>query len=79
MAAVQACTVDSDCDGRSLCNNATGYCFTPMLFSDGDYRDIVCAITCFLAASLASGAGIGGGGMFVPLLLLIGEYSTTQV
>ena len=74
----KTCSVNADCNGRSICSNSTNSCFTPSLLEGGDYRDALGATACFLGASLASGAGLGGGGMFVPLLLIVGGFSTTE-
>ena len=74
-----SCTSNLDCKGRSWCSNTTGECYTPSLSEGGDARDVAAAVACFLGAALAAGAGLGGGGMFVPFLILIGGFSTNEV
>ena len=39
------------------------------------WRDVAISVFCFIGGGLAASAGIGGGGVYVPALLLIGGYS----
>jgi len=39
-----------------------------------DYFDVIVSLCIFLAGALAAGGGIGGGGIFIPLLILVGGF-----
>lgn len=38
-------------------------------------HDILATVLCFVGGSLASSSGIGGGGLYVPILMVVGRYS----
>ncbi|KAL9645030.1 hypothetical protein ABK040_004523 [Willaertia magna] len=53
-----------------------GVCDHKHLFDYVSYLDILATITCFLGGVLSSASGTGGGGLFVPLLHVAGQFGT---
>jgi len=62
------CTEDSTCGWHASCS-AAGECEVHKLFAD-PLADIAMGAISFVIAGISLAAGVGGGGMFVPLLML---------
>jgi uncharacterized membrane protein YfcA len=56
---------------------AGNICAHKLLFPNVSWFDAAVIIFCFIGAALCAQSGIGGGGLFVPSLLLIGRFSPT--
>ena len=69
------CITDSQCGVESevyVCNAAAGDCvLKPLQMTALTYNETVAGILAFIITSLAAVAGIGGGGMLVPLYILV--------
>mmetsp|Transcript_48912 Transcript_48912/g.60128 ORF Transcript_48912/g.60128 Transcript_48912/m.60128 type:complete len:558 (+) Transcript_48912:1505-3178(+) len=68
------CTNDSECDVNipDICDITTGYCKLKGFFDNiFDIRTISTIIVIFIGAVIAAGGGIGGGGVFVPIFILL--------
>jgi len=50
-------------------------CVHKNLFPYFTLNDIFSSILCAAASSLCSASGVGGGGLFIPILLLVGDFS----
>lgn len=66
-----------DCEGNLNTDNGSGECFTRKIFSKDNpspqylWRDIVGMFVWFCAAGVATACGVGGGGIYVPLGILL--------
>eukprot|EP01080_Neovahlkampfia_damariscottae_P000215 gene215-4461_t len=54
--------------------NITNFCAHKNLFPNISIYDILATFFCFIGSMLAAQAGVGGGGIFVPILILIGGF-----
>jgi uncharacterized membrane protein YfcA len=63
------CQIEVDVD-REVSLNAS-LCKHKPLFEDFNLRDISATVIIFISGCFAAGAGVGGGGIFVPILILI--------
>jgi uncharacterized membrane protein YfcA len=85
-ATCQFCESDPDCDSGYYCRTtkdpSVTVCLYEPLAHTWDWRLIVGFCTLFLVGSFVSGAGIGGGVLFVPIMILIdgfpAEYSISS-
>lgn len=61
-----------------MCQGTSGSmtCGNRKLFQTFGYRDALASILNFLGAMLAAGGGIGGGGVYVPVLILVEGLTT---
>lgn len=71
-----------DCDGFPSTDSKTGTCFDRKLLNGKDnppsgylWRDIVGIIVWFCAAGVATACGVGGGGIYVPLGIILLDFS----
>ncbi|SPQ98102.1 unnamed protein product (mitochondrion) [Plasmodiophora brassicae] len=72
-----SCANDDQCGAFHLCK--AGACVVRSILDD--YRpvdDTLGTVAVFIGAALAAGGGLGGGGIFVPVLVLIAGMSTKQ-
>ena len=74
----QQCTADAECDrgAEQVCRRVDSYyvcSHKDMLPLDA--RDIAGLAMAFVASALAAGGGIGGGGLLVPLFVLLLEFT----
>jgi uncharacterized membrane protein YfcA len=82
----EACVTDADCDEMAYCRTTsnTDYkvCMFEPLTHPWNARLIGGVIVMFIAGAFVSGAGIGGGTLFVPIMMLVigfpAEYCITQ-
>eukprot|EP01064_Diplonema_japonicum_P029771 TRINITY_DN4898_c1_g1_i1.p1 TRINITY_DN4898_c1_g1~~TRINITY_DN4898_c1_g1_i1.p1 ORF type:complete len:501 (+),score=107.54 TRINITY_DN4898_c1_g1_i1:50-1552(+) len=72
------CTKDSQCAAESAvyaCNVAAGDCvLRPLEMSSLTHDEVVAGVLAFFVTALAAVAGIGGGGMLVPLYILAAGF-----
>ena len=54
-----------------------GVCEHKDLFEYVSYLDILATVTCFIGGVLSAASGTGGGGVFVPLLHVAGQFPPT--
>ena len=71
----QICTTDEECQrgddtGYQVCKD--NECRTKQIFVDFLWQDSVTTCLIFVCGMLAAGAGIGGGGLYVPIFLMLG-------
>ncbi|CAE7500440.1 unnamed protein product [Symbiodinium microadriaticum] len=68
-----ACSADAQCEQfpLRLCSSDTSQCVHKPLFGHPVGADLGAACLFFLISGLALSAGIGGGGLYVPLLMII--------
>ncbi|KAL9647295.1 hypothetical protein ABK040_011662 [Willaertia magna] len=59
-------------------NYTGGICAHKNLFDYFSYFDIIVVVTNFLAGVVSSAGGTGGGGVFVPLLHVAGQFSAAE-
>merc|ERR1740121_588283 len=64
------CVIDSDCGIHALCNIDIGRCATKKLGMDLKL-DSFMAVLGFIVAGISLAAGVGGGGLNVPLLMTV--------
>lgn len=55
-----------------------GVCTHKWLFKPFSYRDILTAIILFIGSCVAAGAGVGGGGLNVPMLVFINDFTASN-
>lgn len=55
-----------------------GLCRHKAIFSPFHWRDILTAIILFVGSCVAAGAGVGGGGLNVAMLVFIDQFTTTS-
>lgn len=68
------CTQDSDCyPGRMYCHQSTGQCKLRGCFTYFTYPTIAAVIIAILVCSVAVIAGVGGGGILVPMFTALME------
>ena len=76
-----ACTQDSDCRSHFYCRENSqqkmNLCRYEPLLHKWDARLIGGIITVFFAGIFVSGAGIGGGGLYVPILMLLIDFPSS--
>ena len=74
----QSCKDSSDCDSGYTCHfsdkDDINVCSYLPLIHKWKWRLIIGMIVLFLAGIFVSGVGIGGGGLFVPIMMLISDY-----
>ena len=70
-------TEQGDCPNDSLRCNAQGYCNHKALMPV-DNKDIVSFILVVFACILAASGGIGGGGLLVPLFILVSGFAANR-
>lgn len=72
------CTKDSDCDDLYYCKynkkEHAKLCQFEPLIHKWNIRTIIGMIVVFIAGIFVSGVGIGGGALFVPIMMLINSY-----
>eukprot|EP01006_Ploeotia_vitrea_P013093 TRINITY_DN34392_c0_g1_i1.p1 TRINITY_DN34392_c0_g1~~TRINITY_DN34392_c0_g1_i1.p1 ORF type:complete len:551 (+),score=296.05 TRINITY_DN34392_c0_g1_i1:31-1653(+) len=68
-----ACTETSDCDEPLKCFE--GRCVRAKLWEQWTALDTVASIAAFVGAMMAAGGGLGGGGIFVPIFILLAQLS----
>lgn len=67
------CTNKDDCkSSKSECIG--GHCTDPMLFPLNMF-DIIGTVGAFIACAIAAGGGLGGGGLLVPLYIIMLEMN----
>jgi uncharacterized membrane protein YfcA len=77
------CSEDSDCHLHFFCHESETYdgnkiCeFEPFIHKWG-VRLALSMVVVFITGILVSGAGIGGGGLFVPIMILLLEFPTNH-
>lgn len=53
-------------------------CIHKTLLSTFSLRDMIAFAISFVAAAISAGGGIGGGGIFVPVLIMISKFSAKE-
>lgn len=75
------CSSDDQCDPRFYCKKSsdgeTNICSYEPLNHKWDLKLTVGMISVFIAGIFVSGAGIGGGGLFVPIMMLIVQFPSS--
>lgn len=73
----EACHKDDDCNSFSVQMNKciNGTCVHKTLFGPFTYLDAVSSVLCFLGGALANAGGLGGGAIFVPVLILLDNFT----
>lgn len=78
----EVCTQDEDCDDfpMRVCvdQGRSRKCKHKNLFEKGAGSDTGAAVTFFIISGLALSAGIGGGGLYVPLLMLLEGFTAHE-
>jgi len=77
------CQVNRDCEEKSKCMTSTigqgrKMCIPRNLATQWHWREVICTILIVITAMLSAAAGMGGGGVYVPLLLLFLGFSTKE-
>eukprot|EP01132_Coremiostelium_polycephalum_P010883 gene10883-13333_t len=71
------CMYDSECqytNSQTICQ--AGLCVHKTLFKNKfSYQDAISFILLFIGCALSSGGGVGGGGIYIPILILVSEWS----
>lgn len=67
-----SCNVDDDCGALNYCENkeCTHKGFFPITV-----REMIGLLIIFIASALANASGIGGGGLYVPILIVLNGFS----
>jgi len=65
-----ACSVDTDCGGHARCDTESGECAT-LPFGAVLWKDLLMFALGFVVAAISLAAGVGGGGLNVPLLMTV--------
>lgn len=78
----EVCAADEDCDGfpMRVCvdQGRARKCKHKNLFGQAAGRDTGAAVTFFVISGLALSAGIGGGGLYVPLLMVLEGFTAHE-
>jgi uncharacterized membrane protein YfcA len=69
------CKQDGDCRWHARCNTEIMKCET-MGLGEKPVADIIMSVLAFLIAGFALAAGVGGGGLYVPLLMIVLSFDT---
>lgn len=74
------CNVSSDCTNFPIyyCHHISPFeseCVHKGLFPGMDRWDVLATTFCFFGSMVAASSGVGGGGLFVPILLLVGKFT----
>lgn len=74
-----SCEVDNDCTNAhdDVCNN-NGFCSLAGFFDPFSVTDFLATLVILLGAMIAAGGGLGGGGIFIPVYILILGMSTAS-
>jgi len=79
------CQVNRDCDEKFKCITSSmsvgkgrKMCIPRDLAAQWHWREVICTILIVITAMLSAAAGMGGGGVYVPLLLLFLGFSTKE-
>lgn len=74
------CSTDKECAGfpMRLCDSKSFRCRHKHLFEGAAEADILVALMFFVVSGLALSAGIGGGGLYVPLLVITLNFSVQE-
>jgi uncharacterized membrane protein YfcA len=83
------CLTNEECHGMNpeyICTTKNrfghplpgGTCIHKEINERFDWRDIVTGILLFLTSSIAGSSGLGGGGLFVPILFLVGSFDAHE-
>ena len=74
------CKVNADCPVDETCQMRSGmkFCRRRPLFPEFDWKDGLATIASFFGAALAAGGGLGGGGLFVPIFILVVGLKTEE-
>ena len=70
------CNSDSDCSSGDC--GVEGYCIPDALFSSFSVYDICATFSILIGSIVAAGGGLGGGGIFVPIFILIMNLDSTS-
>ena len=71
-----SCSSNGDCSS-GVCGD-DGYCTLAGLFSSFSLYDICAAVSILIGSIVAAGGGLGGGGIFVPVFILVINLGTTS-
>eukprot|EP01028_Stygiella_incarcerata_P003737 TRINITY_DN1779_c1_g1_i1.p1 TRINITY_DN1779_c1_g1~~TRINITY_DN1779_c1_g1_i1.p1 ORF type:complete len:547 (+),score=126.46 TRINITY_DN1779_c1_g1_i1:85-1725(+) len=63
---------------QSVCSKRSGKCHHKKLLSDFSWNDVGMFSAVFIGATLSAAGGLGGGGLFVPLIMIIGGFTTAE-
>ncbi len=69
------CKVDADCLERNFCKN--GRC-THMGLLPISFNDMICFFLIIIASALSNAGGIGGGGLLIPILIFMLNFTTHE-
>lgn len=77
------CQISRDCGEKFRCEPPHGdiersLCVARDLTEQWNWREIICTILVIFTAMLSAAAGMGGGGVYVPLMLLLLGFSTKE-
>jgi len=74
------CNIDDECEGFPLrvCDRKTFKCRHDSLLKGSAGADVGAAVLFFIISGLALSAGIGGGGLYVPLLMAILGFTVRE-
>jgi hypothetical protein len=75
--ATNFCKKDDDCDELNFCNINDNKCVHKKIFSDLS-REFTGLLMIVLGSALSNAGGIGGGGLLIPILLLILNFYTHE-
>ena len=72
----EPCKVESDCIENNYCSK-DGYCIHKELFPIKEI-EIIGLVIIFLTSALSNAGGVGGGGLVIPILLLMFKFYTHE-
>lgn len=75
------CTISRDCGEHHLCEASQSgrkVCIRRDLANQWSHGEVLCTVLVVLTAMLSAAAGMGGGGVYVPLMLLLLGLSTKE-
>ncbi|ETO18649.1 hypothetical protein RFI_18613 [Reticulomyxa filosa] len=72
------CTTNSNCtiNKHDECDKDSGHCELDTLFENYDVHKAATSVLIFLGSVVAAGGGLGGGGVFIPIFILVGGYDS---
>jgi hypothetical protein len=75
--ATNFCKNDQDCDESNYCNINENKCVHMKIFTDFP-KELIGLIMIVLGSALSNAGGIGGGGLLIPILLLVLNFYTHE-
>lgn len=79
---VNGCEYDVDCNDGAMSEFSTQMCLDSKCTHKNllpiTWGDILCTLLVMIGSALCAGSGIGGGGIFVPVLMLVSSFTAKE-